>query len=1032
MKERIRFSKHVNLQKILSGLLLLFLFSIQLPGNPLLHNYVYWERGKNIDNQGKTLKDISLEIARLRYKNDITGLLSLADSLILSVNSNNPYNSFSADIYYYAGVCEFLAVKNENAAKWLRQSVIIKEKLAIRDTNLAKSLYNLGVVYSSLGDPDNVIKYTREYIDCAVFLFGENSTYTAEGYSILIGVSFENKNFEDFVNYSFKALSIISKNPKALDETKLRDLYSIIGSGYAAMGDYAKGKIYLEEAANISDKNRLTKDNSYINLINSLAITYGNLGMTDKENEYFNKGVELAKYDESLSSFNMINTYAISLAQEGKIDKGESLLKGVLEKAKSLYGTDSHFYAEMLIDFASYQLDNSKDPHEALKNYSRCIDFLNRHRGNKNLNNIAFPRYAEALFKCGDYENALKNIQKLLFNSEDISHVTDSYGNPPVDSLKSDKTSLNLLRLKHKILWSIYTRSSDQNILEYTAKTSELMISLLDKMRSDISEEDSRLILGNRFREAYVNAIHDFALCYHNTGNPVFLEKAFEFAEKSKVAGLLAATRELNALQFNIPVTIADLEKSLQNKIGYYNSKISMEYDNGTPDIKQVSEYQGKLLTAIKTRDSLLLTFKKDYPGYYTLKYNTNVPTLKDIPAIIGRNNNYLNYVVSDSVLYIFLVNRKNIRMHSFSIDSAFFSKLHKFRTLLSDQAVSVNARVKFNKYKKEGYDLYKLLIEPVRSSFISDNLIIAPDNILSYLPFETLITAEDNGNDMYYRDLSYLMKDYNISYTYSATFMKELVKRENKALKDVVAFAPVYTRSINTDSIFIGRQSSSGILYDLPEARQEAEYVSRITRGKAYMFGHAKESVFKKVAGDYRIIHLAMHTYLNDQSPMNSAMIFSQDNDLPEDGLLYTYEVYGIPMNARMVVLSSCNTGNGILSSGEGILSLARGFLYSGCQSVVMSMWEVDDKSGTDVMKMFYENLLKGQSKAQALKSARTSYLKKASQLRSHPYFWSSLVIYGENDPVYPKHTVLIILGILLGISSITLLGYLLKRRYS
>jgi CHAT domain-containing protein len=204
------------------------------------------------------------------------------------------------------------------------------------------------------------------------------------------------------------------------------------------------------------------------------------------------------------------------------------------------------------------------------------------------------------------------------------------------------------------------------------------------------------------------------------------------------------------------------------------------------------------------------------------------------------------------------------------------------------------------------------------------------------------------------------------------------------------------------------------------------------MTKGKSYLFGHAKESVFKKVAGNYRIIHLAMHTYLNDQNPMNSAMIFSQDNDSPEDGFLYTYEVYGIPMKARMVVLSSCNTGNGILSSGEGILSLARGFLYSGCQSVVMSMWEVDDKSGTEVMKMFYDNLLKGKSKAQALKDARTSYLKNASQLRSHPYFWSSLVVYGENKPVYSKHGMPLIVTCFLGILAVSLIVYFLKRRYS
>jgi CHAT domain-containing protein len=172
------------------------------------------------------------------------------------------------------------------------------------------------------------------------------------------------------------------------------------------------------------------------------------------------------------------------------------------------------------------------------------------------------------------------------------------------------------------------------------------------------------------------------------------------------------------------------------------------------------------------------------------------------------------------------------------------------------------------------------------------------------------------------------------------------------------------------------------------------------------------------------------MHTYLNDQNPMASAMIFTQTNDLPEDGLLNTYEVYGIPLKARMVVLSSCNTGTGMLSSGEGILSLARGFLYSGSQSVVMSMWEIEDQSGTDIVKMFYDNLLRGKSKSKALKNARTEYLKTASQLKSHPYFWSSLIVYGDNSPIYHRGTLVSV--IVCAFCIIVLVFYFMYRKYS
>jgi CHAT domain-containing protein len=198
-------------------------------------------------------------------------------------------------------------------------------------------------------------------------------------------------------------------------------------------------------------------------------------------------------------------------------------------------------------------------------------------------------------------------------------------------------------------------------------------------------------------------------------------------------------------------------------------------------------------------------------------------------------------------------------------------------------------------------------------------------------------------------------------------------------------------------------------------------------------MNNEAQESIYKAEASAYRIVHLAMHTLVNDTYPMNSALIFSGEDDKKDDGFLHTYEVYGIPLRATMVVLSSCNTGSGKLSTGEGILSLARGFLYSGSRSVVMSLWKVEDHSGTEIVKMFYGNLKNGMPKSKALKKARYDYLRNASQLRSHPYFWSTLVIFGENSPVFfPWKKVIICSAVLMLITALIIYLQLRNRRYS
>jgi len=144
------------------------------------------------------------------------------------------------------------------------------------------------------------------------------------------------------------------------------------------------------------------------------------------------------------------------------------------------------------------------------------------------------------------------------------------------------------------------------------------------------------------------------------------------------------------------------------------------------------------------------------------------------------------------------------------------------------------------------------------------------------------------------------------------------------------------------------------------------------------------------------------MHTILNDSSPMYSKMVFSQNSDTLEDNFLNTYEVYNLQLKSRMAVLSSCNSGSGIVQNGEGVMSLARGFMFAGCPSIIMTLWTVEDNSGVKLMTQFYKNLKKGFSKSKSLQQSKIDFLKQADQLHSHPYFWSGYVVIGNSKALY------------------------------
>jgi CHAT domain-containing protein len=1031
-------------------ILLIFLFILKewifISASPDNYEFAIPDKDQNIiehtfqnenDSASVEIRQLNTSLQKFLGSGFIDSSRRIVDSIYKKIDNNRIADSKAlSDSYYLIGVYYSIEKKYLQSIKFLNLSISIKEKNKEYDQRYAKAFYNLGLAFNRLGDFNKHEDYSVKALELEKKIFGESSPDLISTYSSLIIAYIELQEYEKAIYYSNIALKIANNSPALVSPGTLADLYYNLGVCFSRLADFSKAKIYFDKSESIYKNSKLSLNGNYINLLNSMAITYGVLGLSDKSGEYYEKGIDLAVSSYSLEAHNLVNSYAIALGYAGKKLKGELLLIEALRMVKIKLGENSRIYYEVLNNYADYLRDFKIDNNKSLECYASCMAYLIRNPQDILLNDPVKIGFSLSLNEAGDQRKALEIIQSLLFTGYEKKSHAGIYDNPAVENIKPDKKSLKILRTKYKILWDLYRKSHDQNVLIAASNTSELIVSVIEKVRINISEEESRLVLGDRYRDSYFNAIRDLNLLYSKTTDRRYLDKAFEYSEKSKVAGLLASTRELKASQFNIPPDIGDLEKKFRRDISLLDARISKETIKEQPDTMLINQWKGNLLETTRKRDSLIYVFEKKYPGYYAIKYNTNVTRLKDIPRIVGYNGNYVNYIASDTLLYIFIANRRYQQLLAIRVDSSFYNNIRQFRNLLTRPLASDNARISFENYQSTGYELYKTLIYPIKKYLISDRILISPDNILSYLPFETLPTSPNPVDGILYRNIAYLMNYYDISYTYSATFTAEHVKSifsfslENK----VIAFAPNYGKTIDIQSILKSRQSEMGNLPDLPYARQEAEYVSKITDGKLFENDAAQESVYKKEAGKYDIIHLAMHTFLNDKEPMQSTLIFSPAKDTTEDGFLKTYEIYGIPLKAKMVVLSSCNTGSGLLYSGEGILSLARGFIYSGSESVVMSMWEIEDRSGTEIVKQFYNNLKKGNTKSAALRKARIDYLKKADQLRSHPYFWSTLIIYGNDTPLYyTKKLIIVSLTVLtIFIVSVSLFFYFRKRKYS
>jgi CHAT domain-containing protein len=165
-----------------------------------------------------------------------------------------------------------------------------------------------------------------------------------------------------------------------------------------------------------------------------------------------------------------------------------------------------------------------------------------------------------------------------------------------------------------------------------------------------------------------------------------------------------------------------------------------------------------------------------------------------------------------------------------------------------------------------------------------------------------------------------------------------------------------------------------------------------------AYDFTANREKALSPELSRYRIVHFATHGITNDQEPELSGLVLSlvDQRGKPQDGLLRLRDIYNLQLAAELVVLSACDTALGKEVKGEGLMSMVRGFMYSGTPRVLASLWKVDDEATAELMKEFYKHLLQeGMTPAAALRQAQITQMQKKS--RQSPYYWAGFQLQGE-----------------------------------
>lgn len=290
--------------------------------------------------------------------------------------------------------------------------------------------------------------------------------------------------------------------------------------------------------------------------------------------------------------------------------------------------------------------------------------------------------------------------------------------------------------------------------------------------------------------------------------------------------------------------------------------------------------------------------------------------------------------------------------------------------------------------FGESAFTVYQALLKPVLDDLgeISE-MIIVPDEILSRVPFEMLI-SQWSGNETSFKDLNYLLKSTKVSHLLSSKVsFNELTETKGKGM---LGFGYV------GEGISDERAEMGG----LPGALKEINFLKSNFAGDYYMGKEGTKRQFLKKASDYDVIHLALHGKSDSVNRYNSALVFNGDHDY----YMTSTDLYRTRLKSKLAVLSACETGIGKISEGEGSFSIARGFAIAGVPSIVTTLWKVNDEAGAAITQQFYRNLQAGDKKDEALRQAKLKYLEESDNLTASPFYWGSYILIGDTSTIKLK----------------------------
>jgi CHAT domain-containing protein/tetratricopeptide (TPR) repeat protein len=858
-----------------------------------------------------------------------------------------------------------------------------------RASSQRKALNTLADIYEKIGDNEKAKEYDlkRKEIQGSHYNIKIRQMYSFVEYGNLF---FKEKRFNKALENYQQALALCKEIGEKQGEGKL---LSGIGDSYRNLGKYSKALGYFKQALKVSNEQK--EKNTKLEVLFYIASTYELQQDYQNAIEYYKQASIVAKeigdsHNESYCFFMMGGVYK----KQKKYEKEVEYKEKALMLSKEMNEQDTTWYFQYSLGLSA---ERSKQLQKAKGYYSESIKTIESIRGK-----ISVEEYKTSFIedKLSVYKDLIYVLLQLEENEEAFNYVERAKSRSLLDLLG------NRLKLKE---------GKDKDLSQEEMRLQKKIKGILDKIqkehsqpnkkqRKNLKEWDREL---KKTRKQY--AKHLLRLKQNNpelhslvSVNPLTLKEVQELIDSDTtlleyyaieiedtlyiIIWIVDNTNcEVVIQYFTMPSSLSELTSD----ISAFRKKIATLQ----PDYEKDAEYLYDTFIRpvkpyIKTKRICIVPYSVlHYLPFHAL---INVPEICGIGAMLNVDNEILTIAST---------------VEGASASEAGFKPGDKIIEIGEDATMNMSLQEAVSRLKGKPYTTVLLTIEEGESK--TRKKVALKRGIFEKSNDYSFIVSDTKRKEL--KSPRFLIEEYDIFYAPSASVLKFVLEKRKESSGKVLAFG-------NPE---LGDEDLS-----LPHAEEEVSKIkANYPEADIYLNENATEEKAKLLSGNYDIIHFAGHGELNPESPLFSSIRLAKEKD--EDGRLEVHEIFNLNLdNASLVTLSACETGLGKLTSGDELIGLTRGFIYAGTPSIVASLWNVNDKSTSDLMGLFYKNL-KTHSKIEALRMAQlemingevgrgivrgvggitTSNSKEDNDRSqtsrtvngSHPYFWAPFILLGD-----------------------------------